>query len=129
MLINVLRDFSCKSYTRIKVYVNCCTVGNTPFKPLPWKNLSSPWHRAISPKNECWSPPVPLPDQSPLKFEKKNPNPWKKFFHWNMSFLLVDSFWYNMCVCYLQLFVKILALLSYSKVMTNSQLLFWSFQA
>ena len=54
-------------------------IGQHPSKPPPpWKKLS-PVHRAIPPKNECWSTP-PLLGQSLLKFEK-NPNPpWKKFF-------------------------------------------------
>ena len=95
---------------------------NTPLSP-PEK--TPPLYIGLSSsKNEYWSTPPSLLGQFPLKFEKNpTPPPGKSFFSLEHVFSLLIHFCIT-CVCYLQLFAKILALLSYSKLMTNSQLLF-----
>ena len=84
--------------------------GEHPSK-LPWKNLSPPkkWKLINS----------PLLVQSPPEIWKKiQTAPEKSFFPGSCFFLFFDSF--CITLCNLQMFAKILTLLSYSKFMTNS---------
>ena len=65
--------------------------GRHPSKPLPPGKTYPPLHRAIPPKNECWSTPYFLVNLL-LKFEK-NPNPlWKNFFSLKHVFSLLIHF-------------------------------------